>query len=75
MKINWFKRWGWFHLPVSWQGVIIALATLLFCAQVFWAIDRRSHSVTDTLYGVFPFLVCSFLLFDWIANRASHETK
>ena len=75
MKIKWFKRWGWFHLPVSWQGVIIILAALIFCAQVFWAIDRRSHSATDTLYGVFPFFACSFLLLDWIAHRASHERK
>ena len=75
MKTAWFKRWGWLHLPISWQGALIVLAALTFCAQVFWAIDRRSHSVTDTLYGIFPFFACSFLLFDWIANRTSHETK
>lgn len=75
MKLNWFKRWGWLHLPNSWQGAVIVLAALLFCGQVFWAIDRRSHSATDTLYGVFPFFGCSFLLLDWIANRTSHEIK
>src|SRR4051794_17973693 len=31
----------------------------------------RSHSVSDTLYGVFPFFACTFLLVDWIASRAS----
>jgi hypothetical protein len=36
---------------------------------VFLAIDRKSHSVSDTLYGVFPFFACAFLLFDWIAGR------
>ena len=73
MKTAWFKRYGWFHLPVSWQGAAMLLMALAFCAQVFWAIDRRSHSVTDTLYGVFPFFVCAFLLLDWIATRTSHE--
>jgi hypothetical protein len=75
MKTAWFKRCGWFHLPVSWQGVAMLLMALAFCAQVFWAIDRRSHSVTDTLYGVFPFFVCAFLLLDWIATRTSHASN
>ena len=75
MKTEWFKRWGWFYLPVSVPGVAAVVAALLFCAQVFWAIDRRSHSVTDTLYGIFPFFVCTFLLLDWIAARTSRESK
>jgi len=60
MKTAWFKRYGWFHLPVSWQGAALLSMALAFSAQVFWAIDRRSHSVTDTLYRVFPFFVCHF---------------
>ena len=71
MKTSWFKRWGWFYLPVSWPGAVIALAALSFCAQVFVAVDRHSHSVSDTLYGVFPFIACAFLLFDWIASRTA----
>ena len=75
MKTDWFKRWGWFYLPVSVPGVVTVVAALLFCAQVFWAIDRRSHSVTDTLYGFFPFFVCTFLLLDWVVSRTSRESK
>jgi hypothetical protein len=71
MQTKWFKRWGWLYCPVSVPGTVILLAALAFCAQVFWAIDRRSHSATDTLYGIFPFFVCCFLLFDWIASRTS----
>ena len=71
MKTVWFKRWGWFYRPVSWQGSLIIAAVLLFCAQVFWAVDRRSHSVSDTLYGVFPFFACSFLLWDGIGSRTT----
>ena len=55
-----FKRIGWFHVPASAAGVIITLMAFVFCAQIFLAVDRRSHSVSDTLYGVFPFFVCSF---------------
>jgi hypothetical protein len=73
MKIIWFKRLGWFYLPVSLPGAIITLAALAFCAQVFLAVDRKSHSVSDTLYGIFPFFVCAFLLLDWIAQRTSDD--
>ncbi len=73
MKTPWFKRLGWFYLPVSPPGVVITLAALAFCAQVFLAIDRKSHSATDTLYGVFPFFACAFLLFDWLAGRTSDK--
>jgi hypothetical protein len=75
MKTNWFKRWGWFYRPVSWQGIVIVMGALMFCAQVFWAVDRKSHSVSDTLYGVFPFIVPCFLMVAWIASRTSHESK
>ena len=74
MQTQWFKRWGWFHVPISAPGMMITLAALAFCAQVFWAVDRKSHSASDTLYGIFPFFVCCFLLFDWIAGRTSEQS-
>jgi len=75
MKTAWFKRRGWFYLPSTAQGFVIVAAAVAFCANVFWAVDRKSHSVSDTLYGVFPFFVCSFLLLDWIAARTSRESN
>ena len=73
MKMVWFKRVSWIYLPVSVPGAVITLAALAFCAQVFLSVDRKSHSVSDTLYGVFPFIACAFLLFDWIASRTSDK--
>lgn len=71
MKQQWFKSWGWIYRPVSWQGVIITILFLLFCANVFWAIDRNSHSVSDTLYGIFPYWVPAFLV--WVRLRGEEE--
>jgi hypothetical protein len=73
MKTAWFKRVGCFYLPVSLPGIVIALAATAFCAQVFLATDRHAHSASDTLYGVFPFFACAFLLFDWVASRTSEK--
>lgn len=72
MRAQWFKRRGWFYVPVSVPGAVITLAALAFCVQVFVAVDHKSHSVSDTLYGVFPFFIGTFLLFDWIASRTSN---
>ena len=74
MKSYWFKRCGWFHLPVSVPGVIIYLLAGMFCLTVFLAVDRHSHSASDTLYGVFPFFACTFLLLEWIADKTSQSS-
>lgn len=71
MKTNWFKRYGWFHVPVSIPGGVLCLLAVVFCLQVFVAVDRHSHSASDTLYGIFPFFACAFLLLDWLAVRTS----
>jgi len=41
---------------------LVAVLILVFCAQVFMFVDRTSHSVSDTLYGVFPYVVPSFII-------------
>lgn len=71
MKHKWFREWGWLYYPISWQGLIIVLLVLAFWVQVFLAIDRHSHSVSDTLYGIFPYFVPSFLVLLWIASKNS----
>jgi uncharacterized membrane protein YadS len=71
MKLKWFKRFGWFYVPASVLGAVMCLLAIIFCLTVFVAVDRHSHSASDTLYGVFPFFVCTFLLLDWIGGRTS----
>lgn len=75
MNKNWFKRCGWFYLPVSPAGTVVWLLALIFCWTVFRAVDRHSHSAADTLYGVFPFFVCTFLLLDWFGNKTTAAAK
>ena len=71
MKKPWFREWGWLYYPLSWQGVVLIVLILAFCVQVFLAIDRTSHSVSDTLYGVFPYIVPSILVLLWVASKTS----
>jgi|ERR1017187_1952519 hypothetical protein len=69
MKSSLFARVGCFYLPCSVVGCVLYLLAAGFCATVFVAVDRHSHSVSDTLYGIYPFFVATFLLLDWIARR------
>ncbi len=73
MKTRWFRRWGWFYLPVSVPGMVCVLLAFAFAVNVFIAVDRRSHSVSDTLYGIFPFWAPTFLLLVWVASRTSDD--
>ena len=72
MKPVWFKNWGWIYQPISWQGVLVLLLTLLFCVQVFIAVDRQSHSVSDTFYGIFPYIIPALMLLNWLASKTSN---
>ena len=67
--MRWFRPAGLFFFPASVAGWLLTCAALAFCAQVFCAIDRHSHSVTDALYGIYPFWLPTLLGLAWIADR------
>jgi hypothetical protein len=71
MKNRWFKQWGWIYRPVSWQGLILVLLVVIFCVQVFQVVDGQSHSVSDTLYSIFPYFVPGWMLLYWVASKTS----
>ena len=71
MARAWFVPWGWIHRPASWPGYLAVLLTATFCVQVFIAIDRHSHSASDTLYGIFPCVVPVLILLEWLASKTS----
>ncbi|HZI93934.1 MAG TPA: hypothetical protein VFE84_06795 [Patescibacteria group bacterium] len=75
MQNVWFKHMGWIYRPISWQGFLVSALAVAFCVQVFVAIDRHSHSASDTLYGVFPYVACCFLLMLWVASNTCGDGR
>jgi len=69
VKKAWFRSNGLLALPVSWEAWAITVGLALFCIQVFIAVDRHSHSVSDTFYGVFPYFGVTFLFHQWLGGR------
>jgi len=75
MKPPWFRQWGWIYRPIAVQGWIVVALAALFCVNVFVAVDRHSHSVSDTLYGIFPFVVPALGIVGWIASRTTDQVN
>ena len=67
----WFAPFGWLHRPRSVAGWIVTLAALAYIVQVFIAVDAHAHSVSDTLYAVYPHWGVTFLGWEWLAARTS----
>jgi hypothetical protein len=71
MSKKWFKKWGWVHRPSSIIGVVLTLVTFLLIVWVFLAVDRNSHSASDTLIGVFPWPWIFLATLNWVASKTS----
>lgn len=54
MQRRWFVPWDWIYRPVAWPGLLLVICVVIFCAQVFLAIDRHSHSVVILSMASFP---------------------
>jgi hypothetical protein len=63
-----FRRHGIVHLPANAAGWALTLLPLAWLATIFVAIDRNSHSSSDTLTLFFPYAGVTFLLWDWLAR-------
>lgn len=59
MEHPWFKKrsYGLIPMPYTWQGWAMASLFIIAALYIFTSIDNRSHSASDTLYGIaIPFL-------------------
>ena len=68
-----FAPLGPSYRPAGVAGWFFTVIALAFIANCFWAIDRHSHSVSDTLYGLYPFAGVTFLLWDRLAQALSRD--
>lgn len=73
MKNKWFKKWGWIYKPTSGFGWILSLICLFSIVWIFIIVDKHSHSVSDTLIGVFPWAWIGIATLNWIASKTSKE--
>lgn len=76
MKQIWFKRTGWFYIPVHPLGFLVTLLAIAFMVPVVIAADRSAHSVSDELYSIFVFASCTAFWWKWVADKtSSHKSN
>lgn len=73
MKTIWFKKIGLAYLPVHFMGFIISLMAIGISVWFFIAIDRHSHSASDTLTTFFVYFTCVAFWWKWIAEKTSNS--
>jgi hypothetical protein len=71
MKQIWFKRYGWFYLPVHPFGFGVTILAVMFMVPVVIAVNRTAHSVTDELYSIFVYASCTAFWWKWVAEKTS----
>jgi hypothetical protein len=71
MKSIWFKKTGWFYLPVHFMGLLVTLGAIIFLAPVYMAIVRNGDSVSDDLYQMFVYTTCTAFWWKWVADKTS----
>ncbi len=68
---KWFVKVRGSYLPNSWQGWLLYIPFVAYLITVFIVVDRNSHSVSDTLYGIFPQWIAAAVVMTWIASKKS----
>ncbi|HEX2683680.1 MAG TPA: hypothetical protein VHL77_07095 [Ferruginibacter sp.] len=71
MKQLWFKKMGWFYLPIHPLGFIVTIMSIVFMIPIVITVVRNGHSVTDDLYQLFVFASCTAFWWKWIAEKTS----
>lgn len=59
------------HPSSRFLGILLLLLVAVFCAAILLAVDRHSHSVRETLYGILGYVVPCFMLLHWWRRRGA----
>lgn len=71
MQTIWFKKAGWFYLPIHPMGWLLTLLAMLFLLPIVIAIIRKGHSVSDDLYHLFVYTTCTAFWWKWVADKTA----
>lgn len=71
------KRGAWFvkirgsYLPCSWQGALTYVPMIAFLITIVAFTLQNTDSITEALYVMFPYFVCTGVVMHWLAARKS----
>ena len=73
MKTIYFKHVGGFYYPIHAIGWLATLTAAAICVWFFIALDRHSHSASDTLTRFFVYATCVAFWWKWLAESTSER--
>jgi len=71
--MTWFKKKGWIYIPVHAAGWLITILHIAVVVVFFKAIDRHSHSASDTLTNFLPYFISVAVIYFFIAVNTSNQ--
>jgi len=75
MKLHWFKQKDIFFVPITVVGWMILIASIAYAIYDFRVIDRKSHSVSDTLMNIAFHLLIIVAIYTITAMLTSTKQK
>lgn len=70
-KNTWFVAVRGSYLSCSWQGWLTYVPMVAFVVLVTMAIVDKSDTISDVLFGLIPYYVCTAVVMHWIASIKS----
>lgn len=70
-KGAWFIKVRGSYLPCNIWGALTYIPMIAFLITVTATVTKDAHSVSDALYGMFPYFVCTAVVMHWIAANKS----
>jgi hypothetical protein len=73
--MKWFKRYGIINVPSSFPGWLLFILGVAYAVYSFFEIDRKSHSVSDTLMNFAFRLLMIFIVYSIISYFTGTSDK
>ena len=67
----WFKKAGWFYLPVHAMGIVVTLVMIIFLVAGCVALIRHDDAMTNNTFKIFIAASCAGFWWKWIADKTS----
>lgn len=75
MNFTWFKRVGFFYIPISLTGWLVLSFGFAYAIYSFIVIDKGSHSVSDMLINFVFRLLIICAVYSLIAFLSGRKPK
>jgi hypothetical protein len=71
MKTIWFKKAGWWYVPVHVAGILISVTAIASLVPICITTINNGNSGIDDVYKILVYATCTAFWWKWIADKTS----